>query len=224
MKPHIHIIIVPVLLAVSAFVQGAPDGSGRSSQVTSAPTVIRSDPPPTRPQPVAAMAAANNYRIAEHDVLIFKVFQEEDLETTARVAKDGTISFPLIGYVQVGGKTVQEAAQTVQDRLREYLVHPQVTIRILEYSKRRFTVLGQVSKPGTYDLPDDSTINLLEAIGMAGGYTRIAQPSHVTVKRVEAGGRETTYKLDAKRMAVDKGNSRFEIVAGDTIVVGESLF
>lgn len=180
---------------------------------------------PIRSAPVTeTLAVSEDYRISEHDVVQFKVYQESDLDTTARVAKDGTIAFPLIGAVQIGGRTAQEAAQFVQDRLREYLVKPQVSIRITEYSKRRFTVLGQVAKPGTYDLPDDGKVNLIEAIGMAGGYTRSARPSRVTLKRVGKNGQETTFKLDAKSMAVEKGSPRFEVLPGDTIVVAESLF
>jgi len=175
--------------------------------------------------PVTATAAASeNYRMAANDVVEVKVYQESDLDTTARVAKDGTIAFPLIGMVQIGGRTAEEAAQLIQNRLREYLVKPQVTIRITEYSKRRITVLGQVGKPGTFDLPDGANVNLLEAIGMAGGFARSAKPSRVTVKRVGKNGEEATFKLDAKRMSVEKDSPRFEILPGDTIVVPESLF
>ena len=185
---------------------------------------------PLRGDPVTEALApsrivpSGNYRIAEHDVVQFKVYQEADLDTTARVSKDGTIAFPLIGTVQIGGRTAEEAAQVVQIRLREYLVQPQVTIRITEYSKRRFTVLGQVSRPGTYDFPDEGKVNLLEAIGMAGGFTRSAKPSRVTLKRVGKNGQETTFELDAKSMAVKKDSPRFEVLPGDTIAVAESLF
>jgi len=210
MKPPACIRIPTVGLAlVTAALQGAPAPAEPTQQNTA--------------RTAAAVATSANYRIAEHDVVLLKVFQEADLETTARVAKDGTIPFPLIGNVQIGGRTVQDTALFVQERLREYLVKPQVTVRIIEYSKRRFTVLGQVSKPGTYDLPDDTTVNLIEAIGMAGGYTRSARPSRVTLKRIGKDGQESTHKLDAKRMAGEKGSPRFEVLPGDTIVVGESL-
>ena len=152
-----------------------------------------------------------------------KVFQEDDLQVTERLARDGTITLPFIGQVSLAGRTLQESAEILQGRLREYLVHPQVTVRVVEYSKRRFTVLGQVSKPGNYEMPDDSTLTLLEAIGMAGGYTRIANPGKVILKRQDASGAETLFRLDAGRMAKDKDSPRFEVLPSDTILVGESF-
>jgi len=165
---------------------------------------------------------ASNYRLSANDLVHVKVFQEEELEATVRIAKDGTIQFPLIGSARIGGRTVQEAAQTLEAALREYLVRPQVSLRVTEYSKRRFTVLGQVAKPGAYDMPEDQTMNLLEAIGVAGGYTRIANPAKVILKR-KVNGQETIYKLNAKTMAIDGENQRFDVLPGDTIMVGESI-
>lgn len=164
----------------------------------------------------------DNYRLTAQDVVQIKVFQETDLETTARISKDGTIPFPLIGSVSLGGRTVQEAGNTIREKLKEYLVNPQITLKITEYSKRRFTVLGQVGRPGTYDFPDDTTMNLLEAIGMAGGYTRIANPGSIILKR-QVNGQEVIYKLNAKSMSKDEATKRFEIQPGDTILVGESI-
>ena len=165
-----------------------------------------------------------NYRLSSNDLLAITVFQEDDLATTVRISKDGTINFPLIGVVKVGDKTAQEASRTIENLLaKDYLVNPQVTLTIVEFSKRKFTILGQVSKPGTYDMPDDSTLNLLQAIGLAGGFTRIANPAKITLKRLE-GSREAVYKLDAKSMAKNESTKRFEILPGDTITVGESLF
>jgi polysaccharide export outer membrane protein len=169
-------------------------------------------------------AQQTNYRLSANDLLSIAVFQEDDLTTTVRISKDGTINFPLIGIVKIGDKTAHEAARVIEDLLaKDYLVNPQVTLTVLEFSKRKFTILGQVMKPNTYDMPDDSTLNLLQAIGLAGGYTRIANPSKITLKRQE-GSRETVYKLDAKSMARSESIKRFEVLPGDTITVGESLF
>ena len=169
-------------------------------------------------------ATAPNYVLAANDLLEIKVFQEADLDTTARISGDGKLNFPLIGEVAIGGKTVQQGTRLIRDRLEaRFLVDPQVTIRVLEPVKRLFTVLGQVQRPGTYRFPDRETLNLIQVIGVAGGYSRLADPTRVTVKR-RTDGKESVFRLDAKRMARDETIKAFEVAPGDMIVVGERLF
>lgn len=178
--------------------------------------------PPPRAIPV--QASTLNYRITANDVVKVTVFQEDDLETMARVAQDGKVSIPYIGSVDLAGRTTQEGARSIEARLREYYTHPQVAVRVMEYSKRNFTVLGQVSRPGIYEIPAEASLNLIEAIGIAGGYTRIANPGKITLKRQVKGGEETILKLDAKRMSTDPNMPRIKVEPGDTIFVPESLF
>lgn len=163
-------------------------------------------------------------KLKPNDVIEVKVFQEDDLQSTLRISKEGTINFPLIGVVSVADKTPQEGADTIRRLLaRDYLVNPQVSVTVKEYAKRRFTVLGEVQKPGSYDMPDRDSVNLLEAIGIAGGYTRIAEPARVTLKRV-VDGEVTVFKLNANGMAKNKASQPFEVKPGDVITVAESLF
>ncbi len=153
-----------------------------------------------------------------------KVFQEDDLAASLRVSPAGTIVFPLIGTVNVGGLTPQDAAAAIRTALaRDYLVNPQVTVTVTEYGKRRFTVLGQVEKAGTYEMPERENLNLLDAIAMAGGYTRIADSAKIMLKRKVA-GKESVMRLNAKVMARDAATAAFEIQPGDVITVGESIF
>ena len=169
-------------------------------------------------------AAASSYTLLPNDMIDIRVFQEDDLQTTTRVARDGTLNFPLIGVVRVGGKTTQEAAKLLRDLLeKDYLVNPQVTVSVREYSKRTFTILGQVQRPGVYDFAENQTLTLLQAVGMAQGYTRLAEPGRITLKR-EVNGREAVFKLNAKTMARDGENKAFDILPGDTITVGETIF
>jgi protein involved in polysaccharide export with SLBB domain len=159
------------------------------------------------------------------DLLDVKVYQEPDLDSTLRVARDGAVVFPLIGRVGVGGLTPQEAAKVIRDALdKDYIINPQVSLRVTEYARRSYTVLGEVQKPGSYDMPDRASVSLLEAVGMAGGYTRVANASNVTVKR-RVGKNETIFRLNAKKMAADGGPSAsFEIKSDDVITVAESIF
>ena len=188
-----------------------PDFAGRAQQ----------------PAPLAAAPPAQvtpGYVLVPNDVIAVKVFDEPDLDTTARVSEDGAISMPLINSVSVRGKTAEQAARAIRDRLAErFLVNPQVSVMVTEATKRLFTVLGQVQRPGTYRFPDRSELNLIQVIGMAGGYTRLADSSRVTLKRIVS-RKEKVFKLDAKSMARDEASKAFEIQPGDIINVGERLF
>jgi protein involved in polysaccharide export with SLBB domain len=175
------------------------------------------------PQAHAAESGAS-YVLTPNDVLEIKVFQEDDLESKLRVAQNGTINFPLIGMVSVAGRTPNDAAAAIRAALaKDYLVNPQVTVTVAEYGKRRFTVIGQVQKAGSYDMPEREQVHLLDAIAMAGGYTRIADASKITVKR-RKDGKEVTLKLDAKAMAKDNQVASFLVEPNDVITVWESIF
>jgi len=194
--------------------------------MTGQPTNLPVPPRPNAPgtAPAAIKAASTNYLLSANDVIHIKVYREEELDTTVRLAKDGTIIFPLIGSLQVGGKTTDQATGLIRDLLaKDYLVNPQISLSIVEFAKRRFTVLGEVQRPGAYDMPEDQSLNLLQAISMAGGYTRLASPGKITVQRQE-GEKRLILSLDAKSMAKDKNTKVFEIAPEDTITVGESIF
>jgi protein involved in polysaccharide export with SLBB domain len=168
--------------------------------------------------------ARGDYLLVPSDVVQVKVYQEDDLDAKVRLAKDGTVTLPLIGAINIGGKTREQAAALIKKKLGEkYLVNPQVTVEVVDYSKRRFTVLGQVQRPGTFEFPGDENVNLLQAISMAGGYTRLGSPGKVTVQRGE-GANKRIFKLDADSMAKDKNEPVFEIQPDDTISIGEKIF
>ena len=172
----------------------------------------------------ALRAQDADYRLSANDLLDFRVFQEPELDGVIRVSGDGTAIFPLIGPVPLVGKTVTQATEDIKARYRDgYLVYPQVSLTVRTYAQKLFTVLGQVQKPGSYDMKGSDEITLLQAIGMAGGYTKIANPGRVTVKRQQDGG-ERVIKLDAKRMARGDDSASFYVKPGDVITVAESMF
>jgi protein involved in polysaccharide export with SLBB domain len=173
---------------------------------------------------VSTPEETHSYVLAPNDVVQIKVYQEDDLETKARIGQDGTISFPLIGVVRIGGKTVGQAEDLIRDKLgADYLVNPQVNLIVSEYSKRRFTVLGQVQRPGTFEIPSEENVTLLQAIAMAGGYTRLADRGHVKVSRM-TGGKTATVSLDTNRESDDQQTMSFQVLPEDTITVPERLF
>lgn len=188
--------------------------------------------PPVRAQSVAvptalaATASNNNYLLQPNDLLEILVFQEDDMNRRLRVAKDGSVNLPLIGTVQAGRRTADELAAAVRAQLADgYLANPQVTVTVLAYAKRRFTILGQVNRPGSYDMPDNTTVSLVQAVGMAGGFTRMAAPKSVLLKRRDLNsGQEVVQQLNVERMARDASAPSLEVLPGDTITVRESMF
>ena len=171
-----------------------------------------------------AAEPSNEYKLAPNDLLDFRVFQEPELDAVVRVSGDGQAIFPLVGGVPIAGASISEAIELIKSRYRDgYLKNPQVTLTVRSYAKKLFTILGQVQQPGSYDIQGGNEITLLQAVGMAGGYTKIADPGNVTVKRLEEGG-ERVLKFNAKRMARGDEKTSFLIKAGDVISVGESLF
>ena len=153
-----------------------------------------------------------------------KVFREPSLDVIQRISKDGTINFPLLGVIRVAGKTTNEAATMIAGLLdKDYVLHPQVAVSISTYTKQKYTLLGQVGSPGSYEIPEEQTMDILAAIAKAGGFTRLANPAKVTVRRV-TDGHEEIFNVDAKRLMNDKNSSRFLVQPNDTISVAERFF
>jgi polysaccharide export outer membrane protein len=165
------------------------------------------------------------YLLSVDDQLLVEVFQETELESKRRVAEDGTITIPLIGRVKVAGRTAQQAGDMIRDELEKgYLVNPRVNVTVVEYSKRCFTVLGQVAKPGPYPMTGVETVTLVQAIAAAGGPTGKGNLSKVTVTRPTVEGNLVYRELDAKAMSRGRTPGQFEVRAGDTITVAERIF
>lgn len=161
------------------------------------------------------------YRIRGGDLLELKVYQEEDLNARVRVEADGAVVLPLVGRLTVRDLTVEEAQRLVRDRLEaEFLNNPQVTLTITEFSPQRYSVMGQVARPGVYQIPPGERVTLLQAIATAGSYTRIASPANVKVKRRGPNGMEVI-PVNAKAMASDP-TKVFFVETDDEVLVGES--
>ena len=177
--------------------------------------------PPSASVATSVISAPSGYVLSPNDLVAVEVFGEDDLRTNARLNGEGSLSLPLLGSVKLAGFTLPQAAERLTELYgRDYLVNPKVNVSLIGYAKRRFTILGQVNRPGSYEMPETSPggIDLLEAIAMAGGYTRIAAPERISVKR-----NETMLKVDGKRLA-RTGGSGFRVESGDNITVGESIF
>jgi protein involved in polysaccharide export with SLBB domain len=174
----------------------------------------------------ASVSAPSGYILSANDQIAVEVFGEDDLRTNGRLNAEGNFSVPLLGSIHLGGLTLTQAAAKLTELYgRDYLVNPRVNVMLVGYAHRRFTMLGQVNRPGSYELPEGAQdgIDILEAVAMAGGYTRIAAPERISVRRHKPTGGDEVIRVDAKRLARTSGQN-FTVLAGDTVTVGESLF
>lgn len=175
-------------------------------------------------EPILSVETSKPYQITENDLVEVRVYQQDDLTTRSRIGPDGTITIPLLGAVSIKGKTVEEASSHIRGLLaKDYLVNPQVAVTIEEHAQRLFTVLGEVNRPGTYEMPRGQPLTLLQAIAMGGGFTRIGAPGSVSIIR-EVGGQRKVFKIDAGAMAKNPKARPFEVLPFDTVMVGERLF
>ena len=173
----------------------------------------------------AAASAPPGYILGSNDSVAVEVFGEDDLRASGRLNPEGNLSVPLLGSIHLAGLSLTQAASKLTELYaRDYLVNPRVNVMLLSYAKRRFSILGQVNRPSNYEMPESNPggIDLLEAIAMAGGYTRIAAPERITVRRHNASG-DQIFKVNAKRFTKGSGGG-FLVEPGDTITVGESIF
>jgi polysaccharide export outer membrane protein len=169
-------------------------------------------------------AVQDGWRLGPNDVISVTVFQEDDLKTKTIIDTNGMVMLPLLGQVGIGSMTVAEASALIQ-RLynKDYLVNARVNLVIESFAERRFSVLGQVQRPGSFEIPQNASVDLLEGIAMAGGFTRLGAPSKVVVRRMEKGS-PRIYHLDADLLSRDPSQKSFEITPNDVITVGERTF
>jgi len=166
--------------------------------------------------------ARPEHALRPNDTIEVRVFQEPELDAKVTLSQEGKVALPLIGEVAVGGMSAADASKAITTKYKEgYLANPSVTVVISDYAKQRFTILGAINKPGSFFFPAGETVSLLQAVGMAGGYSRLASPAKIMIKRANA---KEPLKVDAKKMAKDGSASTFMIQPGDVITIGESLW
>ena len=172
------------------------------------------DPPPS--EYPTQQAYVEDTTLGPGDVFEVRVFRQEEMTQPYSVSAEGTISFPLIGVVEVAGKTPAQIEEELRARLADgYLKNPQVSVLVKEYRSKKVSVIGQVQKPGTFPYTDGMTI--IEAIAGAGGFTNMARKNAVTVTRI-IDKKETTYTVPVDSIGAGKAKN-FLMRPGDVINV-----
>lgn len=112
---------------------------------------------------------AADYRLGTGDAIRITVFQNPDLGLESRVSESGTINYPLIGAVKIGGLSIDAAERKIAQGLRDggFVKQPQVNIMLVAIRGNQISVLGLVNKPGRFPLETNTRVS--DAIALAGG-------------------------------------------------------
>jgi polysaccharide biosynthesis/export protein len=174
---------------------------------------------------LCTIAFAQDYVIGEGDVLKITIYDHDDLTTVARVSGDGIIVFPLIGQIDVKGLTLERISQKIAALLSDgYIVNPQVNIFIQEFRSKKAFIMGEVTKPGLYVLPGQTTFMAL--LSEAGGLTKNAGDNAMIKRKIGPADRnENIINIDLKRL-IEKGDASLDapIMDGDSIYIPKAGF
>lgn len=180
------------------------------------------------------MAEAQTYRLKPGDRLEVTVWQEPKLNRIVVVAPDGRIAFPLVGHLKAGGNTVEVVESVLKQRLaKSYTSDIDVTVAIADVKEPPpeapappeekilpgIFVTGEVARPGRYEYRH--SLNVLQAIALAGGLGPFAAESRIKIRRKENGA-ETLYEFDYGSFESGEDLSgNMALRNGDVVIVPE---
>lgn len=167
--------------------------------------------------------AADDYKLGPGDILKITVFDYPDLSTEERVSESGTISFPLLGKIPIGGLSTDEARNLLASRLETqgFIKQPHVTVLITQFVSRQVSVIGEVNKPGKYPLEKTSTI--VDLLSMAGGVSANGGDKAILIRPAKEDGKETKTDIDLYALFQGNESKHLEVLNGDIIFVPRAL-
>jgi len=172
----------------------------------------------------APVAEATDYVMQPSDLIRVLIFQQPDLLREVRITQEYTITLPLIGTIDLRGRTVRQAEEIIRSLYdKDYLVNPQVNLTVLEYTQRTVQVVGAVNQPGAVVFPPEQKMGLIEAIARAGGQSRIADLKRVRLTRTNAEGKAENQITNVDDMMKGNSNEQYLLLKGDVIFVPERL-
>jgi polysaccharide biosynthesis/export protein len=169
-----------------------------------------------RPE-IAPLERPSSFRIGPEDVLQISVWKNDALTRTVPVRPDGMISLPLLNDVRAAGLTPMELRDALTRRLAPFVPLPEVSVIVAEVRSCTVSVIGEVAKPGRYDLK--GAVTVIDALALAGGFKEFASRSHIVVLRSEGGN---TSRLAFDYDQVKSGGhaqANFPLRPGDVVIV-----
>jgi polysaccharide export outer membrane protein len=195
-------------------VLGQVPASGQANRGLPAATVAASPAHP--PAPSGSKTDDNSFVIGNDDVLAINVWKEPDFSRSIQVRSDGKISLPLLGEVQAAGRTPLQLEYVIATKLLNYITKPEVTVMVEQINSKKFNILGQITKPGSYSLALAPTI--VDAIAIAGGPKEFAKQKSIYILRQNPGSGETRIVFNYKDFLKGKIQN-VKLEPHDTVVV-----
>lgn len=163
---------------------------------------------------------AEDYRLGPGDILDINVLGFDELKVSnLMVRSDGKIAYPIVGEVQASGLSPGELAEVIAQGITHYARDAQVTVNITKFRTTRIYVLGEVAKPGMYEL--EKGHSLLDALGAAGGYTKDALKRKVYIWRKDSNKEPQEINL-VKLLKQGDMTQNCELYEGDVVFLTSS--
>lgn len=172
------ILVSGTVLAQSATQSGSADSSAPAPTRVEAPKAI---PGVVNPDATGLPIDPKTYVIGPEDLLYIKVWRENDFTGLQGVRPDGKITIPLIGDLQAAGLTPDRVAAQLTQALSQYLNRPDVTVMVAQVNSKRFTITGEVNRPGVFPLV--VPMRVFDALGEAGGFKDFANKKDIVIIR-----------------------------------------
>ena len=166
---------------------------------------------------VPAATLPSDYVIGVEDVLSVVFWREKDMSADVIVRPDGKISLPMLNDITAAGLTPEALADVVAKAGAKLVREPGATVIVKEIRSRKIYIIGEVSRPGTFQLGSEMTV--LQALGEAGGFIEGADKGDVVIVRNE-GGKERRFKFNYNDVVKGKNPAQnIRLLPGDTIIV-----
>ena len=166
--------------------------------------------------PVRALAQ-EPYLLNPGDILRISVWNEEALQQEVLVLPDGSISFPLVGILQVAGRSPAQVQEELGEKLSRLIPDPEINLTVLAVDGNSLFIIGKVNQPGRF--PMTRPIDVVQALSLAGGFTPYAKQDSIQILR-RNGKKQRIIRFDYTQIADGEAlESNIILQSGDTIVV-----
>jgi polysaccharide biosynthesis/export protein len=198
--------LVSLCLCSPLFATLAAQSTPQAQSVNTSPGVV-----------LASLPLPKDYVIGAEDVLSVVFWSAKELSAEVLVRPDGKISLPILNDLPAAGMTPEQLAATIAKAATKFVRDPSATVIVKAVNSRKVYVVGEVARPGPFPL--GSEMNVMQAIGEAGGFLETAKKGDVVIVRNE-NGKERRFKFNYNDVVRGKKvEQNIRLLPGDTIVV-----